>query len=153
MPSMSGVMACYSCRNNRLVDMKDACDEHLDTKLVYLVIKALAKVAEYYYTSAKKLTQKNITLPHTNMLNQIPSFPRTVLQGLSIHPWVMSRNKDILSELLDGPFLTQFAELVKILTGFGKSQAVVSLDNPKVSGTQHKQLEDQQLQNKERDLA
>jgi hypothetical protein len=117
---------------------------------VHLVIKALAKVAEYYYTSAKKLTEKNITIPHTNMLNQIPSFPCTVLQGLSIHPWVMS---DILSELLDWLFLTQFAELVKLLTGFGKSQAVVSLDNPKVSDTQHKQLEDQQLQNKERDLA
>jgi hypothetical protein len=60
---------------------------------------------------------------------------------------------DILRELLDGPFLTQFAELVDLLTGCGKSQAVVSIDNPKVSGTQHKQLEDQQLQNKERDLA
>jgi hypothetical protein len=35
----------------------------------------------------------------------------------------MIRNTDILSELLDGPFLTQFEELVKLLTGFGKSQA------------------------------
>ena len=85
--------------------MKDACDAHLDTKLVYPVINALAKVAEYYYTSAKKLTEKNITIPHTNMLNQIPSFPCTVLQGLYIHPWVMSRNNNILSELLHGPFL------------------------------------------------
>ena len=145
MPSTIGAMACYSCRNNRLVDMKDACDEHLDTKLVYLVINALAKVAEYYYTSAKKFSQKNITLPHTNMLNQIPSFSCTVFQGLSIHPWVMIRNNNILSKLLHGTFLTQFAELVTLLTGFGKSQAVVSLDNPKVSITQHRQLEDQQL--------
>jgi hypothetical protein len=108
-----GQIMCYICRNHKMVDMREACDKHPDTKLVYLIINALAKVAEYYHTSAKKLTHKSRTLPHTNLLNHLPTIPCT--QGLSLHPWVMSRNNNILIGLLDGPFLTQFAELVKLL--------------------------------------
>ena len=50
-------------------------------------------------------------------------------------------------------FLNQFAELVKLLAGFDQSQAVVSIDIPKVSSLHQKQLEDQKLQNKEMEMA
>ena len=66
---------------------------------------------------------------------------------------MLEPNHIILNELPNGPSLTQVAELGKPHTGFGKSQAVVLLDNPKVSGIQHNQLEELQQQHKERDLA
>jgi hypothetical protein len=52
----------------------------------------------------------------------------------------MSRNNlnNNLIGLLEGPFLTRFAELVKLLMGFDKSQAVVLIDIPRVSSLQQK---------------
>ena len=123
-----------------MVDMRDACEEHPDTKLLYLIINALAKVAEWYHQAAKKLTHKSITLPPTNRMGHLPTFPCTVKQGLSLHTYVISKSTTMLNKLLEGPFLTQTAELVKLLTGFDKSQAAVLIDHPKVSNAQQKQM-------------
>jgi hypothetical protein len=52
---------------------------------------------------------------------------------------MLDPNHIILNGHRDGPSLTQVAEHGKPHTGFGKSQAVVLLDNPKVSCIMHKE--------------
>ena len=64
---------------------------------------------------------KSVTLPHTlpqqNCHNQATVFPLTVSQALALYPWVQTKCKDILAELLDGRHPSQFTGLVRLFSG------------------------------------
>ena len=118
----SGPIICYQCRGtHNTVDMTEGCGQHTDTKLTTLIFNGLAFVAQLYYKECKTLLGKNITLPHTNSLQNSPTqpstFPLTVSQALAMYPWVQTKCKAILEELLDGRHLSQFTRLVKLLLG------------------------------------
>jgi hypothetical protein len=59
------------------------------------------------------LMGKNVTFPHTqDCLNHL-----TVNQALAWYPWVQTKCKDILAELLDGRHPSQFTCLVRLFAG------------------------------------
>ena len=106
----SGPILCFQCQTtHNTVDMIEGCGQHTDTKLTSLILNGLAFVAQHYYRESKTLMGKSITLPHTNSLqncpNQPSTFPLTVSQALALYPWVQTKCKAILKELLDGRHL------------------------------------------------
>jgi hypothetical protein len=79
--------------------MTEGCEIREDTKLTTLIFNTLYSVANHYYVECKKLMSKSVTLPHTTLLNghlpnsqnQTSTFPCTIDQALSLHPWVQTK--------------------------------------------------------------
>ena len=61
---------------------------------------------------------KIVTLPHTqDCPNQATFFPLTVTQALAWYPWVQTKCKDILAELLNCRHPFHFTGLVRLFAG------------------------------------
>ena len=115
---------------------------------------ALTQVANWYTYKAKMKMLRDVTLPYAELSTEPGSqlFICTVLQGLGLHPWVKSKSRNILVNLLQAPRLTEFAGLVNLLTDFDTASGQSVTDKAKVGllGSAEKRLlEDQKLQKEE----
>ena len=53
------------CKLDKPVVLSEACPDHMDTKLKYIVLNALANVAKWYKGKARIRQLQNVTFPHT----------------------------------------------------------------------------------------
>merc|ERR1712143_41592 len=114
---------CYSCTNNTRVNLSDACPNHPETKLEFLAIAALAKVAKWYKVKARFLQMQNKTLPHTTLPKAMDQqiFPLCSKQALRLSGFIKSKAPKLLNAFITlEPQQTELKRLAKLLMGDSK---------------------------------
>ena len=69
-----------------------------------------------------------------------------------MYPWVQTKCKDILAELLDGRHLSQFTGFVRLLSGSNLPEAAEGASSRASITTVTFQVESQNLRNRQREL-